>query len=37
MTRFPFGIYYEIHNKKVRILRVVHTSKDPEAIRNLFE
>jgi plasmid stabilization system protein ParE len=37
MSRFPYVIYYQILSDKVRILRVVHTSKDPTAVRRLFE
>lgn len=37
MTRFPFAIYYELQANTVRVLSVVHTSKDPAAIRRLFE
>lgn len=33
MTRFPYLIYYEVRGELVRILRVVHGSKDPEAVK----
>jgi toxin ParE1/3/4 len=37
MSRFPYVIYFDIRPNLVRILRVVHTSKDPKAVRRLFE
>jgi plasmid stabilization system protein ParE len=36
MTRFPYLIYYEVEPDLVRILRVVHGSRDPAAVRRGF-
>jgi toxin ParE1/3/4 len=36
MSRFPYLIYYEVDGEIVRILRVVHASRDPEAVRRGF-
>lgn len=33
MSRFPFLIYYKVEAETVVILRVVHGSRDPEAVK----
>lgn len=33
MSRFPYLIYYKFDTQMVVVLRVVHGSRDPEAIR----
>jgi plasmid stabilization system protein ParE len=37
MSRFPYVVYFDVRPGKIRILRVVHTSKDPVAVRELFD
>jgi toxin ParE1/3/4 len=37
MHRFPYVIYYDLVSENVRVLRVVHCSRDPEAIRRSLE
>jgi plasmid stabilization system protein ParE len=36
MADFPFVIYFDLRPDSVRILRVVHTSKDPGPVRDLL-
>ena len=36
MSRFPFQIFFDIKPTKIRILRVVHTSRDPGPMRDLL-
>lgn len=37
MKRFPYIVYFDLRPGKIRILRVVHTSKDPVAVNELFD
>jgi hypothetical protein len=37
MSRFPYVIYFELKGDLIRILRVVHTSKDPGPVKELFD
>jgi toxin ParE1/3/4 len=37
MARFPYVIYFDIRPRAVRILRVVHTSRDPGPIKELLD
>ena len=34
VRRFPFLVYYTVCQNEVRILRVIHTSRDPETWKN---
>jgi hypothetical protein len=36
MSRFPFQIFFDTKPTKIRVLRIVHTSRDPGPIRDLL-
>jgi len=36
VTRFPFQIFFDIRPGKIRILRVIHSSRDPGPVRDLL-
>jgi toxin ParE1/3/4 len=37
VNRFSYIIYFDLRSSKIRILRVVHASQDPLAVKELLE